>query len=65
MYSPQGNRPRCGDTARMKTSAWLLPCIGAPLHAGPAKLDYNRDVRPIVSDKCFKCHGPDSQARDG
>src|SRR5436190_20776211 len=24
---------------------------------------YNRDVRPILSDKCFKCHGPDSAAR--
>lgn len=24
---------------------------------------YNRDVRPILSDKCFSCHGPDSQKR--
>jgi hypothetical protein len=29
----------------------------------PSKLEYNRDVRPILSDKCFKCHGPDSPAR--
>ncbi len=28
-----------------------------------ARLEYNRDVRPILSDKCFKCHGPDSKAR--
>jgi len=41
----------------------LLLCTVAPLHAGPAKINYNRDVRPILSDKCFKCHGPDSQAR--
>ncbi|MCL4210622.1 MAG: DUF1553 domain-containing protein [Phycisphaeraceae bacterium] len=26
---------------------------------------YNRQVRPILSDKCFKCHGPDSAARQG
>ena len=23
-------------------------------------VNYNRDVRPILSDKCYKCHGPDS-----
>ena len=24
---------------------------------------YDRDVRPILSDRCFKCHGPDDRAR--
>jgi hypothetical protein len=27
------------------------------------KLQYNRDIRPILSDRCFKCHGPDKAAR--
>lgn len=27
------------------------------------KLDFNRDVRPILSDKCFFCHGPDEHER--
>lgn len=27
------------------------------------KVDYDRDIRPILSDKCFKCHGPDSKQR--
>lgn len=26
------------------------------------KLSYNRDIRPILSDKCFACHGPDKAA---
>ncbi|MEQ1860938.1 MAG: DUF1553 domain-containing protein [Chthoniobacteraceae bacterium] len=46
----------------MKASAFLLLAVTA-LHAAPAKLEYNRDVRPILSDRCFKCHGPDSAAR--
>src|SRR5256885_7495430 len=30
---------------------------------GAEKLEYNRDIRPILSVRCFKCHGPDKAAR--
>ncbi|MEO6497826.1 MAG: PSD1 and planctomycete cytochrome C domain-containing protein, partial [Mucilaginibacter sp.] len=28
------------------------------------ELSYNFDIRPIFSDKCFKCHGPDANKRE-
>lgn len=47
----------------LQTSNLLLgnPLLGNPLLA--ENIDFNRDVLPILSDKCFHCHGPDSQAR--
>ncbi len=34
-----------------------------PAHAVPDRIDYNYHVRPILSDRCFLCHGPDRKAR--
>ena len=48
-------------------SLLLAPCVGA--FASPSapgsKLAYNRDVRPILSENCFACHGPDKNQRKG
>jgi hypothetical protein len=34
-------------------------------HAAERRIDFTRDVRPILSNKCFACHGPDAAERKG
>ncbi len=45
----------------------LTGLLAGALLAGQATaadtIDFNRDVRPILSDKCFFCHGPDPKQR--
>jgi Protein of unknown function (DUF1553)/Protein of unknown function (DUF1549)/Planctomycete cytochrome C/Concanavalin A-like lectin/glucanases superfamily len=35
----------------------------AKAQGGAAEIDFSRDILPILSDTCFKCHGPDQKAR--
>jgi hypothetical protein len=46
-------------------SAVLGCALCAPAADLSATLGYNRDVRPILSDNCFACHGPDKNKRKG
>ncbi len=48
-------------------ACWLAALIllaGAGTSWG-AELRFNRDVRPILADNCFACHGPDAAQRKG
>ena len=43
---------------------WLLSLIGAsPLLPAADAIDFNRDIRPILSSNCFLCHGPNAHDR--
>jgi len=55
-------------SVRSLSTLVLLAAVGAGrLGEGgadaPAPLRYDRDVRPILADRCFPCHGPDAKKR--
>ena len=52
-----GNGGRSGIITAACLLSWVLRA------ASPAAVEFNRDVRPLLSDRCFSCHGPDRASR--
>lgn len=46
---------------RLRFNLLILLTFTASL--GAAQVDFNRDIRPLLSDRCFACHGPDAKVR--
>ncbi|NDC64786.1 MAG: DUF1549 domain-containing protein, partial [Planctomycetia bacterium] len=59
--------PRRCRHSGLCTFAWLLVWAGIQARIGaadPDRISFNRDVRPIMADTCFHCHGFDSKTRE-
>ena len=43
-----------------------IACISLALSSSLAvdEISFNQDIKPILSDRCFKCHGPDAKNQD-
>ena len=52
----------------MSAGMWLVAFavlfFRLPASADEVLVDFDREVRPILSDNCYACHGPDEQARE-
>lgn len=42
---------------------WTSSAVESAADQADSDIQFNRDIRPILSDICFKCHGPDSTKR--
>src|SRR5215210_7351790 len=66
-----------GHRQRLASGAWLiwiradwikpltivLVSVLSAAGGESSSVDYVHDIRPILSNNCFKCHGPDEEAR--
>ena len=47
-------------------AATLVVCLASARAArAETPIDFGRDIRPILADNCFACHGPDENKREG
>ena len=46
------------------SSLLLSLALGGVAQSAESEIRYGRDIRPILSDKCFFCHGPDPETRE-
>lgn len=54
-----------GGLAVLALSTGYYSCQTAPNQESiPEQVSFNYDIRPILSDKCFNCHGPDANKRE-
>src|SRR5262245_22245060 len=51
------------DFAWTLTSALIAAVLPASCVVAADRLEFRRDVLPILSDRCFACHGPDGKNR--
>src|SRR5205823_5662506 len=56
-------RGRLTMTLAQRLALLAIATFLTPAAWAGGRLEYNRDVRPILAENCFACHGPDSAAR--
>ena len=49
---------------RTLLTVFALMVVGGDRNAAAVEISFNREIRPLLSDACFACHGPDAAHRE-
>src|SRR4029077_20483368 len=58
-----GGNKTCGYPGTIRAVVWACVVGKALVAQVPAKVDFARDVRPLLREHCLECHGPSQQMR--
>jgi hypothetical protein len=56
-------RVRADLLARIVLAPFLAACLVPATRADEPRVEFNRQIRPLLSNRCFRCHGPDARQR--
>ena len=60
--NPRSSRRKEAQTSLCLVTAFFFIYLTCPIPAAET-ISFNRDIRPLLADRCFSCHGPDSASR--
>src|SRR5437764_14940094 len=52
-----------GPRPAVAALVWMVLASTSAADGPPPAIDFNREIRPILSNHCFQCHGPDANKR--
>jgi hypothetical protein len=70
LLEPEQNTEMSRSLSQLASPAALAGLLAALVFSGPVraanlpdKVDFNYHIKPLLSDRCYACHGPDEKAR--